>query len=176
MKNKFFTRKFVPAAQIRRLRKGMGIFMKKTLIRFAGNFLKCGLAGWCMEIVFTSLDSLRRRDMSLKGNTSLWMFPIYGSAAFLTPFGRLLGRKSPWVRGSAYAGLIFSMEYVTGRLLSKHKLCPWDYGRSRWNVGRVIRLDFVPFWFCAGLLLERLLCPPHPGGRKASHAARQDAP
>ncbi len=31
MKNKFFTRKFVPAAQIRRLRKGMGIFMYSTV-------------------------------------------------------------------------------------------------------------------------------------------------
>ena len=42
------------------------------------NFLKCGLTGWCMEISFTALDSLRRRDMTLKGCTSLWMFPIYG--------------------------------------------------------------------------------------------------
>ncbi|MCI8541964.1 MAG: hypothetical protein HFH95_01365, partial [Lachnospiraceae bacterium] len=50
-----------------------------------------------------------------------------------------------------------SIEYLTGRLLSRRKSCPWDYHRSRWNIGRVIRLDFAPYWFCAGLLFERLL-------------------
>ncbi|MCI8286616.1 MAG: hypothetical protein HFH89_02930, partial [Lachnospiraceae bacterium] len=58
--------------------------MRQTLTLFLKNFLKCGLAGWCMEISFTALDSLRRRDMTLKGCTSLWMFPIYGCAALFT--------------------------------------------------------------------------------------------
>lgn len=124
---------------------------------FAKNFLKCGLAGWCMEISFTALDSLRRRDMTLKGCTSLWMFPIYGCAALFTPLSRLLCRKSARVRGLAYAGLIFAGEYLTGRLLSKHRVCPWDYSRSRWNIGRIIRLDFIPCWILAGLLFEKLL-------------------
>ena len=83
----------------------------KHLPAFIKNFLKCGLAGWCMEILFTSMDSLRRRDMTLRGNTSLWMFPIYGSAAILAPLSRLLAGKSPWRRGLAYMGLIFSAEY-----------------------------------------------------------------
>lgn len=69
--------------------------MKHTLSTFAANFLKCGLAGWCMEILFTSMDSLRRRDMTLRGNTSLWMFPIYGSAAILAPFSHLLTGNPP---------------------------------------------------------------------------------
>lgn len=134
--------------------------MKHNLIRFSKNFLKCGLAGWCMEILFTSLESLRRRDMTLKGNTSLWMFPIYGSAALLAPISRFLGRKSFWARGFAYMGLIFSGEYLSGALLSKRSLCPWDYRRSRWNIGRLIRLDYAPCWFCAGLLFERLISHP----------------
>ena len=45
---------------------------------FGRSFLLCGLCGWCMEILFTALHSLRRRDLRLTGNTSLWMFPIYG--------------------------------------------------------------------------------------------------
>ena len=131
--------------------------MKQSTINFLKNFFKCGLMGWCLEILFTSMAALRRRDMTLKGNTSLWMFPIYGSAAILSPISRLLSRKSAWTRGFTYMGLIFSMEYLTGSLLSRKKICPWDYGRSRWNVGRVIRLDFAPYWFCAGLLFEHLL-------------------
>ena len=131
--------------------------MKKSLITFAKNFLKCGLTGWCMEIIFTAMNALRRRDMTLKGNTSLWMFPIYGCAAVLAPVSWLLRRCPAWFRGLTYMSLIFSVEFITGKLLSRRALCPWDYGRSRWNVSRLIRLDFAPFWFGAGLLFERLL-------------------
>lgn len=135
--------------------------MKQIPENLAGNFIKCGLAGWCMEILFTSLDALRRRDMTLKGITSLWMFPIYGCAALLSPLCRRLRPKPLWVRGLAYMSLIFSAEYLTGRLLTEMKSCPWDYSRSRWSIARVIRLDFAPCWFGAGLLFEHLLS--HPG-------------
>ena len=131
--------------------------MKYTFGTFFKNFLKCGLAGWCMEILFTSADSLRRRDMTLKGTTSLWMFPIYGSAALLAPLSRLLANMPAWRRGLAYMGLIFSAEYLSGRFLSKHRFCPWDYRRSRWNISRVVRLDYAPCWFFAGLLFEHLM-------------------
>ena len=131
--------------------------MKKHLLCFMKNFVKCGLTGWCMEIIFTSMNSLRRRDMTLKGNTSLWMFPIYGCAAVLAPISRLVCRRSVWFRGITYMSLIFCMEFLTGKLLARRASCPWDYGRSRWNVSRLIRLDFAPFWFGAGLLFERLL-------------------
>lgn len=49
------------------------------------NFLICGLTGWCMEILFTSASSLARHDGRLIGQTSLWMFPIYGMAACIGP-------------------------------------------------------------------------------------------
>ena len=131
--------------------------MKQTLSTFFKNFLTCGLTGWCMEIIFTALHALRRRDMTLKGNTSLWMFPIYGSAALLAPVSRLLKGRPVWLRGATYMSLIFSAEYLSGKFLTKHKLCPWDYGKCRFNIDRVIRLDFAPYWFGAGLLFERLL-------------------
>ena len=133
--------------------------MTQCLTRCLKNFLKCGLTGWCLEILFTSMDALRRRDMTLKGHTSLWMFPIYGSAAILSPISRLLRGKSALTRGLTYMSLIFSIEYLTGRFLTRKKSCPWDYRRSRWNVGRVIRLDFAPYWFFVGLLYEQLLTP-----------------
>ena len=121
------------------------------------SFLRCGLSGWCFEIIFTALGSFRNRDLTLMGKTSLWMFPIYGSAAFLKPFFKLLKGKNIFQRGLTYMSLIFSTEYLSGRLLSRHKACPWDYGRSRWHVQRLIRLDYAPFWFGAGLLFERIL-------------------
>lgn len=110
-----------------------------------------------MEILFTAADSLRRRDMTLKGNTSIWMFPIYGCAAAFTPISRLLRKKPAWFRGLTYMSLIFSAEYLTGTLLTRKRACPWDYSRSRWNISRIIRLDYAPYWFVMGLLFERFL-------------------
>ncbi len=131
--------------------------MKKLML----NFLKCGVTGWCIEISFTALNSLRRRDMKLMGQTSLWMFPIYGSAALLEPFCRMLKGKRPLVRGLFYAALILTAEYATGTLLADKDICPWNYDRSKWHVKKVIRLDYLPNWILAGLLFERLLTPPH---------------
>ncbi len=131
--------------------------MQKKFQTFLKNFIRCGLVGWCMEIIFTALDSFRRRDMRLKGTTSIWMFPIYGCAAFLAPISRLIQNRPIWVRGLTYMSLIFSVEYLTGILLKFRSLCPWDYYRSRWNIGRVIRLDYAPYWFGAGLLFEKVV-------------------
>ena len=144
--------------------------MKNRASLFLKNFLRCGLVGWCMEIIFTSLNSLRRRDMRLMGSTSIWMFPIYGCAAFLKPVSRLLASRPFWVRGLTYMTLIFSTEYLSGIFLKRHSLCPWDYRRSRFHIKQVIRLDYAPYWFGAGLLFERILSP-HPKMKHSLHAA-----
>lgn len=130
-----------------------------SLKTFGRNFLLCGLCGWCMEILFTALHSLKRRDLRLTGNTSLWMFPIYGSACLLAPFKRLFQRLhiSRLKRGLFYMTMIFSVEYLSGCLLWKRGLCPWDYRRSHFHIRRVIRLDYAPWWFLAGLFFERIL-------------------
>ena len=85
------------------------------------------------------------------------MFPIYGLACLLLPVSKILQKKSVMFRGFVYATLIFSVEYITGKFLQKRALCPWDYSKSKWNIGKVIRLDYFPFWFLTGLLFERLL-------------------
>lgn len=128
----------------------------KTLVK---NFLKCGLMGWCLEITFTAIHSLQKRDMRLMGQTSLWMFPIYGSTCLLSPVFKRLKKFSPGMRGCIYALCIFAGEYVTGRFLDKRRLCPWNYERSRWHIQKVVRLDYFPNWFLAGLLFEYLLSP-----------------
>ena len=120
-------------------------------------FIHCGLLGWFLEITFTAFHAFRRRDCKLPGTTSVWMFPIYGLAAFLSPVCRLLRNRSVLFRGLTYMGLIFTGEFFTGMFLNRRELCPWNYERCRWNLARVIRLDFAPCWFVTGLLFERLL-------------------
>lgn len=120
-------------------------------------FIICGTLGWCMEIIFTGLNSFRNKEFTLIGRTSIWMFPIYGCAVLLSPVCKLLKGRNPLVRGSVYTGFIFLGEYLSGLLLKRHHACPWDYSRAKFNVKGVIRFDYAPLWFGAGLLFERFL-------------------
>lgn len=131
--------------------------MKQSFRYLSRNFLVCGLTGWCMEILFTSFKSLCRRNHKLLGQTSLWMFPIYGCAALIKPLYSLIGRLPAAVRGGIYSVGIFTTEYISGCMLKKHGCCPWDYSRAKFNIRGVIRLDYAPLWMGAGLLFERIL-------------------
>lgn len=111
-----------------------------------------------MEIIYTALRSCNKTEQpKLMGNTSIWMFPIYGMACFLNPVCRLLKGKSPVLRGGVYTCCIFVGEFFTGSLLKKIDACPWDYSKSPLNVKGLIRLDYAPLWFGAGLLFEKIL-------------------
>ena len=121
------------------------------------NFFLCGITGWCVEIFFTSIYAFRRRNLKLIGNTSIWMFPIYGLACLIEPVYHLIYKLNWMLRGTIYMVLIYICEFLTGKFLMKYHLCPWDYSRSKWNINKVIRLDFAPFWFILGLIYEKLL-------------------
>ena len=54
---------------------------------------------------------------------------------------------------------IFAGEYLTGSLLKRHNACPWDYSSSPYSVRGLIRLDYAPYWFGAGLIFEKILFP-----------------
>ena len=139
------------------------------------NFCRCGIAGWCLEVMFTSVDSIMAGDWRLIGRI---MFPIYGMGALLLPISRFidswltglpgledagqdrLSRVGRSVRhGLIYMVLIFIAEYITGIWLTSIGICPWDYSLWPDNVGGVIRLKFAPLWFMTGLLFEYLTKP-----------------
>lgn len=120
------------------------------------NFIKCGMYGWCLEILWTGLDSLRKHDPKLMGFSSLRMFPIYGMAALLAPLSRLLQRFRTVTRGLIYMVCIFLVEYTSGRFLKKRNCCPWDYSEAPLQVDGVIRLDYAPLWFLTGLFYEKV--------------------
>lgn len=135
--------------------------MKRLQKFLPKNFFICGLTGWCMEILFTSFKSLTRHDRKLQGQTSVWMFPIYGCAALIKPLYHLIRRFPTAVRGGIYSVVILTGEYLSGSLLKKHNCCPWDYSGARLNWRGLIRLDYAPLWMGAGLLFEKILrCKP----------------
>lgn len=130
------------------------------------NFFKCGVTGWCLEVIFTSVESIMAQDWRLMGRTSLLMFPIYGMGALLAPIGdgidRFLGEAAMrpadrYLRhGMLYMVLIFTAEYLSGAWLKARGICPWDYSASRASINGLIRLDFAPLWFGTGLLFEKI--------------------
>lgn len=129
--------------------------MKK---HFLQNFIICGLYGWCMECLWTGIASMRKHtDKKLSCHTSVWMFPIYGMAACLSPICKILKNRNALLRGGVYTLLIFSAEYTSGVFLKKYGACPWDYSKAKLNYKGVVRFDYAPAWFLAGLFFEKVL-------------------
>lgn len=120
-------------------------------------FLIYGALGWVVEIVWTGLGSLLRRDPRLTATTYLWMFPIYGGGALLCERLHDLIAGQPWIlRGLVWTGAIFALEYASGWLIRRVVgRSPWDYSAARLSVDGLIRLDYAPAWFLLGLLFER---------------------
>lgn len=124
--------------------------------RLLKNFVVCGCSGWCMECLWTGFHSILKKDRQLTCNTSIWMFPIYGMAAFLSPIGKLFKNSNFLLRGGIYTFFIFFTEFETGSFLKKHHACPWDYSKAKLNYKGLIRLDYAPLWFIVGLFYEQL--------------------
>ena len=120
------------------------------------NFIRCGLIGWCAELFFTCFHNMTvTNDKRLMGQTSLFMFPIYGLGTLIPVIARFFKRLGFFLRGSIYAVLIFTAEYLSGSFLRIFDACPWDYSGTKWHINGLIRLDFFPFWFLLGLLFEQ---------------------
>lgn len=137
------------------------------ILRFFKDFFLCGAFGWCMECFWSGLDSIRKKkDKALRCQTSVWMFPIYGMAALLSPIGKVMKGKSMMLRGTIYTLFIYLGEFITGTFLKKHKACPWDYSKAKLNYKGIVRLDYAPAWFISGLIFEKIL---QRGNRIESH-------
>lgn len=97
-----------------------------------------------------------KKDFTLRSATSLWMFFIYGLVVCLEPLFRILVNWPFFLRGVLYALCILGGEFLTGSLLKKAALCPWDYSGTRFHVMGVIRWDYAPAWAVAGLFFEQI--------------------
>lgn len=121
------------------------------------NFLLCGSAGWCMEIFWTGLHSLFTGQKTLTGKTSLLMFPIYGCAAVIAPLSVKLSSFPFFYRGILYTAGFYLVEFISESFLKQFGMCPWDYSGVPLQCHGVIRLDYAPLWFTAGLIFEKIL-------------------
>jgi hypothetical protein len=125
------------------------------------------LLGLGLETCFTAASEWpAKRDRHLLGFSSLWYIPLYALAppAFLFLGPRLFGLN--WaLRGLIYTGAIYLVEFsgmLTLRGLLGSSPSEEGYRKCRWNVHGLIRLDFAPAWFAAGLFFERVWFALHP--------------
>lgn len=123
------------------------------------DFFKCGVAGWCLEVLWTGGISYIHHDLSMSATTSILMFPIYGLGAFIKPISQFLSGNPVLFRGAVYTVCIFVTEYATGSVLKSFGICPWNYSDAKYNINGLVRLDYAPAWFTVGLLFEKMLNP-----------------
>ena len=121
------------------------------------NFIICGLTGWCIEVFFTAMGEAGKKDKKLIGHSSIWMFPIYGLASAI---GEIYPKIAKWpgiVRALLYGIGIMCVEFASGSLLKKYKMCPWCYDGCKYSIRGLVRLDYLPLWMLAGMLYEKIL-------------------
>ncbi|MGM0368251.1 MAG: putative ABC transporter permease [Actinomycetota bacterium] len=119
-------------------------------------FLVYSFFGVGVEVFFTSIhDFLKYRNISLKGRSYLWMFPIYGSLGLIIePLYNLISGIPFVFRGFIYMAVIFAGEFIYGYLLKLLlKKCPWEY-KSRWAIMGVVKITYLPFWLAFGYIAE----------------------
>ena len=124
--------------------------MKKT-------FILCGFTGLCMEVLWTGLHSILAGEFTMTGKTSLLMFPVYGCAAVIRPLSEKFAAIPLCIRGCIYTVGIFAVEFISGSFFRLLHICPWDYSRAPLNYKGLIRLDYAPLWFAAGIFFEKYL-------------------
>ena len=74
------------------------------------DFFRCGIAGWCLEILFTSVEAWMRGDVKIMGTTSVIMFPIYAAGAILPDIVKWCDRWLSGLPGIIPSGRIRSTE------------------------------------------------------------------
>ena len=124
------------------------------------NFIVCGLTGWCIEVFFTAItskDVKGNRDRKLEGHSSIWMFPIYGLASVIGDIYPKIAKWPKLLRAFLYGICFITVEFISGNILTRFHVCPWNYKGCIFSIKDIIRLDFFPLWMLAGMLYEHIL-------------------
>jgi hypothetical protein len=132
-------------------------------VRALGRFGIYAVLGWGIEVCFTATKDLVAGvgDERLRGESYVWMAPIYGAGALAGEAVHGVVRDRPmWQRGLAYALTFWAVEAASGEALRRTiGDVPWgeSYRGYQDQLGDgLIRLSYVGNWAAAGLALERV--------------------
>jgi len=118
-----------------------------------------GVFGMLVEICFTAVrDLIRKRDLSMIGHTSLWMFPIYSvGLTYGFDFVGWLIEIAP-IRYASYPLWIWAVEIIVGVPSLWLGVRLWDYhylpDRLHWK--GIISFAHYPLWMGFGILVEMI--------------------
>ena len=110
-----------------------------------------------MEVVCTSImDFIKLRDPRLKGETYLWMLPVYAAVPFIYVFIQsILPDLVWWQKGFVYMIAFYLLELIAGLIIKALVgVSPWNYKNYRFHFMEVICLEYAPVWFIYGIIGE----------------------
>ncbi len=122
---------------------------------FVVKFFFYGCIGLLIEIGFTGLWSLFKKNWKLTGHTYLWMIFPYGFTA-ITLEALSLSLSWPfWLKAFLYVPVIYGVEALFGWALKMIiGSIPWDYTHSRWSPFGLINFRYALFWLALALVFD----------------------
>jgi len=119
------------------------------------DYLFWGMFGLTLEITFTAI---RKRDISLIGHTSLWMFPVYAVGLTHGLDFIMESIESPVLRYFSYPFFVWSIEILIGFPARAIDIRIWDYrylpDKFHWK--GVISFFHFPVWVLFGIICENV--------------------
>ena len=103
--------------------------------------------GITMEVIATSImDFIKYRDPRLKGETYLWMLPVYAVVPYIYLFVTSTFKDSGWiVKGFIYMIAFYLLELMAGLIIKALVgVSPWNYKDYRFHFKEVICLEYAP--------------------------------
>lgn len=113
--------------------------------------------GITMEVIATSImDYFTLRDPRMKGETYLWMIPIYAVVPYIYLFvTSTFTDLHLSVKGLVYMLAFYLLELIAGLIIKfLVGVSPWDYSAKRFNFKGVICLDYGIVWYIYGIIGE----------------------
>jgi uncharacterized membrane protein len=114
--------------------------------------------GITMEVIATAImDFVKFRDPRLRGETYLWMLPVYAVVPFIYIYGQLLMPDAGWLMtGLLYMAAFYLLELIAGLIIKALVgVSPWNYKTYRFHFKEVICLEYAPVWFVYGIVGEK---------------------
>ena len=124
-----------------------------------------GIVGLLIEVVFTGISSVLRKDWAGTSRTFLFMHPVYATAgmAVYVIYNNVIISNNPIIDAvvlaiAFYVPLFYGFEALSG--LASLKLFGrilWDYGHSRWSPMGLINFKYAPAWLILALLMHPVI-------------------
>ena len=124
-------------------------------------FVAFGCLGMQIELFFTGVSNIFKKNWMAQCKTYLWMFPIYGIGGTILKYCHDHIQGNSFIVSILYTGIIYVIEFCCGWILSKWLgACPWKYtnddGKTihKRSVLGLIRWDYSPLWYVLALAFD----------------------